>query len=339
MSGRAFTIRVPATSANLGPGFDSLGLALSFGLAVRVDPAVEADGRIAAAEGAVATRGRPGAWRVDLRSETLFGLPTDENNLIVRTALEVAAGYGITLPPGHLVVNSEIPLARGLGSSASAIVAGVVLASELGGLGLSREDIVAVAAAVEGHPDNVAAAVLGGLVVTASAADPASTAGAATPAARASAGAPGLVFIRANLPPADIVVAIPDYPLSTKLARAALPGSLPHPTAVLAGARGNVLVAALLSGDWARAGLMMRGDLLHEPYRAPLMPTFTRLRELAYEAGAYGACLSGAGPTVIAFTPPGRGGEVGRAMGAAYPAYDMRITTEDRQGLVVSRED
>ena len=341
MSGRAFTIRVPATSANLGPGFDSLGLALSFGLAVRVDPAVEADGRIAAAEGAAATRGRPGAWRVDLRSETLLGLPTDETNLIVRTALEVAAGYGITLPPGHLVVNSEIPLARGLGSSASAIVAGVVLANELGGLGLSREDIVAVAAAVEGHPDNVAAAVLGGLVVTASAAAPASAtapASAAT-AARASAGTPGLVFIRANLPPADIVVAVPDYPLPTKLARSALPGSLPHPTAVLAGARGNVLVAALLSGDWARAGLMMRGDLFHEPYRAPLMPTFTRLRDLAYEAGAYGACLSGAGPTVIAFTPPGRGGEVGRAMGAAYPAYDVRITTEDRQGLVVSRED
>jgi homoserine kinase len=319
MSGRAFTIRVPATSANLGPGFDSLGLALSFWLTVRVDPAVEADGRIAAAEGAAATRGRPGSWRVDLRSETLLGLPTDETNLIVRAALEVAAGYGITLPPGHLVVNSEIPLARGLGSSASAIVAGAVLANELGGLGLSREDIVAVTAAVEGHPDNVAAAVLGGLVVTA--------------------GTPGPVFIRANLPPADIVVAIPDYPLSTELARAALPGSLPHPTAVLAGARGNVLVAALLSGDWVRAGLMMRGDLLHEPYRAPLMPTFTRLRDLAYEAGAYGACLSGAGPTVIAFTPPGRGGEVGRAMGAAYPAYDVRITTEDRQGLVVSRED
>ena len=330
--GRVFTIRVPATSANLGPGFDSLGLALSFGLAVRVDPTVAADGRIAAAEGAAATRGLPGAWRVDLRSETLLGLPTDETNLIVRTALEVAAGYGITLPPGHLVVNSEIPLARGLGSSASAIVAGVVLTNELGGLGLSREDIVAVAAAVEGHPDNVAAAVVGGLVVTASAAAPAS----ATPA---SAGTPGLVFIRANLPPADIVVAIPDYPLPTKLARSALPGSLPHPTAVLAGARGNVLVAALLSGDWARAGLMMRGDLLHEPYRAPLMPTFTRLRDLAYEAGAYGACLSGAGPTVIAFTPPGRGGEVGRAMGVAYPAYDVRIATENRQGLVVSRED
>ncbi len=307
--GRAFTIRVPATSANLGPGFDSVGLALSFGLTVRVDPS-----------------DHPGAWRVDLRSEVLWGLPTDETNLIVRTALEVAAGYGMTLPPGRLVVDSEIPLARGLGSSASAIVAGVVLASELGGLGLSREDIVAVAAAVEGHPDNVAAAVLGGLVVAAS-------------AARASAGAPGLVLIRANLPPADIVVAIPDYPLSTDLARAALPGSLPHPTAVLAGARGNVLVAALLCGDWVRAGLMMRGDLLHEPYRAPLMPTFTRLRDLAYEAGAYGACLSGAGPTVIAFTPPGRGIEVGRAMGAACPAYDLRVTTEDRQGLVVSRED
>jgi len=164
-AGSPLRIEVPATSANLGPGFDSVGLALSFGLTVEVYP------QAGAAGGGGASPEAP-RWQVEMPDPArgaadLSGLPTDDTNLIVRTALAVAAGHGAALPPCRLVVRSEIPLARGLGSSASAIVAGALIANEVGGLGLSRGDLVTVAARLEGHPDNVAPAILGGLVIAA----------------------------------------------------------------------------------------------------------------------------------------------------------------------------
>jgi len=274
-------------------------------------------------------------WQVEmpdpaLGAADLSGLPTDETNLIVRTALAVAGGHGAAghgaagsgvvggraLPPCRLVVRSEIPLARGLGSSASAIVAGALIANELGGLGLSRGDLVTVAARLEGHPDNVAPAILGGLVIAAQGGVP-------------------VTFIRAHLPPADIVLCIPDFPLPTAKARAVLPASLSHRDAVLASARANVLVAGLLSGDWPAAGEMLRGDLFHEPFRAPLLPDFARMREVALANGAYGAALSGAGPTVIAFAPPGRGPAVADAFRAAFPRFETRVAAEERRGATV----
>jgi homoserine kinase len=306
-------IHVPATSANLGPGFDSIGLALAFGLDVRVYP-----GDRPASGSREPPDGSP-PWRVELLGEALRGLPVDRTNLIVRVARAVADRYGVTLPPCRLVVSSEIPLARGLGSSASAIVAGVALAGRLGGLELTPEEMVALAAGFEGHPDNVAAAVLGGLVITVA----------------ANGGALPPVVVRATLPPATIIVAIPGYSFLTERARAALPQTLPHREAVLASARANVLVAALLNGDWPRAGAMMRGDRFHEPYRTPLMPGVARLLDLTYEAGAYGACLSGAGPSVIAFAPPDLGTGISQALRQAVPDYEVRVTAEDRRGLVV----
>jgi len=316
-------IKVPATSANLGPGFDSVGLALSFGLTVEVYPQADT------ARGGGASLEAP-RWQVEmpapaLGAADLSGLPTDEGNLIIQTALAVAAGHGAAgsggaggraLPPCRLVVRSEIPLARGLGSSASAIVAGAILANELGGLGLAPGDLVTVAARLEGHPDNVAPAVLGGLVIAAQGGVP-------------------VTFVRTHLPPADIVLCIPDYPVPTVTARAALPATLPFADAVLASARANVLVAALLSGDWPAAGPMLGGDLFHERFRQPLLPDYPRLREVALAAGAYGAALSGAGPTVIAFAPPGRGPAVADAFRAAFPRFETRVATEERRGATV----
>jgi homoserine kinase len=322
---RPLRIKVPATSANLGPGFDSVGLALSFGLTVEVYP------QCGAAGGGGASPGAP-RWQVEMPDPApgaadLSGLPTDESNLIVRTAFAVAAGHGAVghgvaggraLPPCRLVVRSEIPLARGLGSSASAIVAGALIANEVGGLGLSRGDLVTVAARLEGHPDNVAPAILGGLVIAAQGGVP-------------------VTFVRAHLPPADIVLCIPDYPLPTAKARAVLPASLPYRDAVLASARANVLVAGLLSGAWPAAGEMLRGDLFHEPFRAPLLPDFARILEVALANGAYGAALSGAGPTVIAFAPPGRGRALRQAFQEAFPSFETRLASEDRQGAVLVR--
>ena len=317
-------IKVPATSANLGPGFDSVGLALSFGLTVEVYP------QAGTAGGGGVSPEAP-RWQVEMPDPALADLPTDETNLIVRTALAVAAGHGVALPPCRLVVRSEIPLARGLGSSASAIVAGALIANEVGGLGFSRGDLVTVAARLEGHPDNVASAILGGLVVAAQ--------GGERGGGHAVGGGPvvPVTFVRVHLPPADIVLCIPEYPLPTVTARAVLPESLPYGNAVPASARANVLVAGLLSGDWLAAGEMMRGDLFHEPFRAPLMPDFARMREVALANGAYGAALSGAGPTVIAFAPSGRGPALRQAFQEAFPSFETRLVSEDRQGAVVVR--
>ena len=308
-------IKVPATSANLGPGFDSVGLALSFGLTVEVYP--QAGTAIGGGASPEAPRRQVEMPDPVLGAADLSGLPTDESNLIIQTALAVAAEHGGALPPCRLVVRSEIPLARGLGSSASAIVAGALIANEVGGLGLSRGDLVTVAARLEGHPDNVAPAILGGLVIAAQGGVP-------------------VTFVRAHLPPADIVLCLPDYPLPTAKARAVLPASLPHRDAVLASARANVLVAGLLSGDWLAAGEMMRGDLFHELFRAPLLPDFVRMREVALANGAYGAALSGAGPTVIAFAPPGRGPALRQKFQEAFPSFETRVVSEDRLGATVA---
>jgi len=295
------TIKVPATAANLGPGFDSIGLALSIALEVSLGPP-------------------EATWRVEHLDPDPAGLPADGTNLIVRVAQDVASERGVDLEPRLLMVSSAIPLARGLGSSAAAIVAGIELANELGGLNLSAEERVDTASRIEGHPDNVSAAFYGGFVISVHDGD-------------------GTAVVRANLPPADVILCIPGYPLLTKAARAALPATLSHREAVLGSARGNVLVAALLKGDWELAGRMMCRDVFHEPYREPLMPQFRMMRETARRSGAYGAALSGAGPALIAFAPSGQGPVVCRALREAFPDFDVRVTTEDREGTVVQRGD
>lgn len=300
---RLLTIWVPATSANLGPGFDSVGLALAFGLTVEVFPA---DGR----------------WSVELTGDDLLGLPTGEDNLIVGTALAVAGRHGAELPSCRLAVKSEIPLARGLGSSAAAIVSGVMLANELGRLRLTGAEFVSEAARVEGHPDNVAPAILGGLVI-----------GAQAPSC---AQAPPF-WVAARFPPAEVVLCIPDDALKTETARAALPAYLPFADAVRGSAASNVLVAALLCGDWGTAGEMMRHDVFHECFRQGLLPDFPSMRDLAYRHGAYGAALSGAGPTLIAFAPSGRAAALAEAFRRDFPRFETRITSASRRGARVSR--
>lgn len=303
---KLFTITAPASSANLGPGFDSIGLALSLSLKVDVYPSE--------------------TWRFEPRSPELTGVPRDESNLVIRTALATARERGAAPRPCRLEAWSDIPLARGLGSSAAAIVTGLMLANELGRLGLPKEELARLAILAEGHPDNPLAALYGGLVVAATGGD----GGAAAAGGRVS-------FVRGHLPPCDIVVCIPDYPLETKKARAVLPSTLPFGRAVAASARANVLVAALVSGDWGGVGEAMRGDLFHEPYREPLLPDLPRMRRLAYESGAYGAALSGAGPSVIAFTPAGRGPGLRDRFAEAFPSFGARLAAEDKDGTRLIR--
>ncbi|AIR11214.1 homoserine kinase [Ligilactobacillus salivarius] len=249
-------IIVPATSANIGPGFDSLGLAVTSYLTVTV---VEEN---------------VDAWYVDHNLGEK--IPHDEENLIVKTALELVPD----LQPLTVKVESDIPLTRGLGSSSSAIVAGLMLANYFGNLNLSKQELVQRATEIEGHPDNVAPAILGDFVV-------------------ATYLDGEIMYEKISFPDVSLLAYIPDYWLATKKSRGVLPVNLDFKDAVRANAIGNALVAKIVSGNKKDMGKLMEADLLHETYRDKLVPHFLKLRHLGHEAGAFATYLSGAGPTTM----------------------------------------
>jgi homoserine kinase len=284
-----FTVRVPATTANLGPGFDSMGLALSLYLDVEVV-------------------GPSDTWHVIHESGN--DIPHDERNLIVETALYVHP----TLLPHTLKVRNDIPITRGLGSSASAIVAGIEIANVLGELALSKEEKVKVASIIEQHPDNVAPAILGDFVI-------------------------GMVdevkvrYVHHSFPPCDIIAVIPHKELKTTESRNILPLTISFKDAVKASAIANVLVAALVRGDWDTVRNIMEEDLFHEPHRSILVPHLEKVRQVAKDFGAYGTVLSGAGPCVLIFTAIGEGEGLKQAVqGMIKDALVQKIEVE-KQGV------
>lgn len=270
-----FTVKAPASTANLGPGFDAIGLALDLWNEITID-----------------TAGEPGAI-INEGSEA--ALLDGRENLTLRAMHTLADEAGCDLPPFALCARTEIPVARGLGSSAAALVAGLVAANRLLDLELSDDDLYAVAWRIEGHGDNVGAALFGGAVL-------------AVPNLRRAVHLwPGEGF------GVTAVVFIPHATGATWAARAALPATVPHADATF-----NVLAAAGLAmglklGDRALIGASMH-DRLHEPYRARLYPHLDPMRAAAREAGALGAALSGAGPTVIALTASEHAGAVQDAL-------------------------
>lgn len=247
-------IKVPASTANLGPGFDSIGMAVSLYLEVEVL--------------SVSDR-----FQVD---HVIPKIPHDETNLIVKTALTVYPG----LQPLHLRVKSDIPLAHGLGSSSSAIAAGIELADHFGKLGLSDEEKVQIGARIEGHPDNIAPTILGGLVVGTEVDQ-------------------HFDAIKTPLPPYTLVAYVPDYNLATKDARKVLPKELDFKTATHGSAIANTLVASLFTQNYKMAGELMESDVFHEPYREKLVPELNQIREVAHQKHAVATYLSGAGSTVM----------------------------------------
>lgn len=256
------TLRVPASSANLGPGFDALGLALQVWLECRFAPADRLTIRVTGRDA--------------------HQIPATEDNLIWKTALAVAARAHLTLPPIDLTIANDIPIGKGLGSSAAAIVAGVVMAERLLDLRWKPSRILDEAARIEGHPDNVAAAVLGSVVVCA--VEP----GGMTRA------------IRLDLPENfQVAVVYPNYAVSTKQARSVLPDCFPLPDVVYNIQRTSLLVAALATGD-ASVFPAALDDKLHQPYRAQLVPGLSEILRLRRQ-GLLGCVLSGAGPAVLVF--------------------------------------
>jgi homoserine kinase len=272
-------VRVPATSANLGPGFDALGLALA-----RYDE-VEAE---VTGSGLV----------IEVSGEGEGAAGAGERHLVVR-AMRAAFALSGGQPPGlALRCANTIPQGRGLGSSAGAVVAGLLAARALAGADPAHEEFLGLAAALEGHPDNAAACLAGGLTIAW-----ASRAGAQAGAqAGGSATIPRAVRLD-PLPEIRPVLCVPDAELATTAARQALPGTIPHRDAAASAGRSALLVAALTM----HPDLLFDAteDLLHEPYRRPLMPASGDLIARLRGAGI-AAVLSGAGPSVLALTVTGR---------------------------------
>jgi homoserine kinase len=261
-AGNGWRIRVPASSANLGPGFDALGMALEIYLECRFRVAptlsIRATGRDADC------------------------ISTGEDNLIWRTALDVAADVGGTLPRIELEIENDIPIGKGLGSSAAALTAGVIIADELLELRWKPLRILDEAARIEGHPDNVAACVLGSIV--ASAIDSGGVARA----------------VRLELPERyGVAIVVPDFDLPTIKARQVLPDTYSRADAVFNVQRSALLIAALAAGaTWAFPAALE--DRLHQPYRAPLVPGLDEITKLR-APGLLGCALSGAGPSILVF--------------------------------------
>lgn len=277
-------VRVPATSANLGPGFDALGLALA--LYNDVD-AVEAD-----------------AVTVSVEGEGRGQLPSDADNVVargVRLAYEAADRpfKGVTLR-----CENRIPASRGLGSSAAAWVGGLVAGNALLGAPLDRDALLALATKSEGHPDNVAAALWGGLTVSCAVGDRISAIALPVPAT--------LTWI----------VLVPQVTSSTAEARAVLPASVPRADAIFNVQRVALLLAALQAGR-ADALATALDDRLHQPYRLKLFPWMPAVADAARAAGALGCVLSGAGPSLLAVVA-GDASPVTRAMEAALERAGIR---------------
>ena len=269
------TVRIPATVANLGAGFDVLAAAVGVHAEVTVGTSTEAEVRA------------PG-----------LSVPLDQSNLIYRSAAAVASKAGYD---GAFAIDarSPIPLRGGLGSSAAAIVGGLVAANRLLGAGLDPAALLALAAEIEGHPDNVAAALFGGVVIVA-------------------AHGSGYRWLRVTpTTPLSVVLATPAIEIETAAARGVLPREVSRQDAVFNIGRATLLVAALAQGRTDLLGDALQ-DRLHQPYRASLIPGFDAVRNASISAGAYGAVLSGSGPTIAAVAPPAAADAVGRSMKDAF---------------------
>lgn len=254
-----FKIQIPATSANLGAGFDALGLALTFYNYVEVE---ESD-------------------RIDIKSSDGLDIPTDEKNLIYISAKDLFNVCGKKLDGLKLRQTNSIPMARGLGSSSACIIAGLVGANKMLGDPLTKDDLVDLSAQIEGHPDNTAPALLGGIVT-------------AVFDGRKVHWVKQEVFTKLKF-----VAVIPDFELKTEQARACLPKEIAHKDAVYNLSRAALFSASLLTGKFENLRTAV-DDKLHQPYRMELIPHCREVFDIAYTHGAYGAYISGAGPTIMA---------------------------------------
>ncbi|MFB4163146.1 homoserine kinase [Alteribacillus sp. JSM 102045] len=296
MAGEKLVITVPASSANLGPGFDSIGLAVNRHLTLEAE--------------------RSSEWRFYSYSPELADIPEGKDNLVYEVAEELARQLGKELPACEVKMTSDIPLARGLGSSAAAIIAAIELTDKLTNASLLKEEKMRFASLWEGHPDNVGPCLYGGLIV-------------------GSHNENDTNMVHCGVPDIDLVMAVPASELMTKKARGILPDSLEYHKAIKGSSVSNVLIAALLKEDWELVGKMMVQDVFHHPYREKLVPGLIDIMENIQDYGAYGAALSGAGPTIMCLAPRGKGEEVCKKLQKDYPQFEVQTAKPAPFGATV----
>jgi len=285
--GERVSVRVPATTANLGSGYDAFGLALALHNTVTA--------RLAPA----------GQWRVAVSGEGAGWAPKGADNLVAVAMARLFAEAGLE-HGADVTCDNKVPFGRGLGSSSAAIVGGLVAANELAGRPLQSEALFRMAAEIEGHPDNVAAALFGGFTICWN-----------------EDGGPLAAHVD---PPGGIaaVVVVSEERLSTKRARALLPADVPHADAAFDAGRAGLLATGIALGRRDLIGPGMN-DRLHEQYRTVAVPDLELVREALIAAGADGAALSGAGPSVVGLVGGEDGREaLGRAGQAEEPAGGLR---------------
>lgn len=293
-------VRVPATSANLGPGFDCLGLALSLYNHVKIED-------------------NP-SFQITLEGDYTTGIPTDESNLVWQCMCTLWNEIDFKIPTLSLVLENNIPPARGMGSSSAAIVGGLVAANAYAGDVLSQDDLLNLANRIEGHPDNVTPALLGGVTLAVT--------------------TKNSVIARTihTEPKFRALAIVPDFRLSTEKSRQVLPTSVPMEDAVFNLSRTALLVESLIHGEYTFFKEGME-DRLHQNQRASLVPGLREALQVALESGAYGSALSGSGPTILAIVAQDKMEQVSQAMldsltnhGLTAKAYFLEV---DSAGAIV----
>ncbi|MBW4522368.1 MAG: homoserine kinase [Scytolyngbya sp. HA4215-MV1] len=300
------TVTVPATTANLGPGFDCLGAALTLYNRFQFSALPEESTPVKIlVQGEEADRVDPGA-----------------SNLAYQAFAKLYHHLGQTPPPVQIEINLGVPLARGLGSSATAIVGGLIGANRLAGSPLDQIGIMQLAIAMEGHPDNVVPALIGGCrLATRNPDDPWTIS--------------EIPWHSAIIP----VIAIPNFELSTQAARQVLPDDYSRADAIFTAAHLGLLIRGLETGqgDWLQTALH---DRLHQPYRQLLIPGYATVRSAAMAAGAYGMVISGAGPTLLALTDALHATAVATAMSSAWAQHNIEARVEclqiETQGVAIA---
>lgn len=271
MRQKSVQVKIPASTANLGPGFDTIGMAFQLYTTIRMEVS---DTTV-----------------VRLHGDQLSGLPTDKTNLVYKVAEKLFSGAGLPVPELTIDIDTEVPLTRGLGSSAAAIVGALVAANELAGGIYSKDELFNMATEWEGHPDNVGASLFGGIIVACIEQDK-------------------VRYVQLNVPEElEAIAVIPHFMLKTEKARNVLPATYSRKDVVFNTSHAGVLIAALATGQIEILADAMK-DVVHHPYRAPLVPGLEEIINHAHEYGSLGTALSGAGPTILALIDNTKGTDV-----------------------------
>ena len=297
-------IKVPATSANMGPGFDSIGIALELYNHLWFEEIEE-------------------GVEIIVKRKQEIEIPTDKNNLIYKTMVDFFAQTGNVMPGVRLIQEDYIPMVRGLGSSAACIVAGLLAANHLSGRHYCKEQLAQIAAKIEGHPDNSNPAFFGSMVVGALDENE-------------------MRYVRLDLPK-DLIFAImvPDFPVSTEASRKVLPDRYTKKDAVFNASRAALLVASMYTGKYENLSMAMQ-DRIHQPYRSQLIPNMDRIFKAAKNYGALATYLSGAGSTLMAVLTEEKAEEFQQKMKAYLKAipneWELTLLKPDTKGAQLIAE-